>query len=269
MTGKRPSIAIITGSGAAKLLPDLGHQERIEVQTPYGSPSSVPLRSNHHDADVFVLNRHGDGHVIPPHRINYRANIWALAELGCKYVLAIATVGGIRPSLKCGDLLVPDQIIDYTWGRESTFFDGVDGGGVGHLETALPYCMALREIMLRAADTVAVPVQSGGTYAATQGPRFETAAEINRIEQDGGAVVGMTGMPETTLAGEKRMCYASVNLIVNPAAGRGQNDITMDEIYNSWDIGYLNLRKLLAESIRAIASLDSETCPLNSQIMEV
>ncbi len=269
MTDEAQPLGIIAGSGAANLLPDLGQQTRIDSDTPYGTTSAPIYQSNFHGAVVCVLNRHGEGHTIPPHRINYRANILAIAELGCEVVIAIATVGGIRGDLNSGDLLIPDQLIDYTWGRESTFFDGADGAGVGHLEMTHPYCHTLRNLLLQAAANANVRVHDGGVYAVTQGPRFETAAEINRIENDGGDVVGMTGMPEAALAAEKRICYASVNLVVNPAAGRGDQDITMDEIRDSWNIGYENLCKLLKESIRLYATLGTKSWLPNSQIMQM
>ncbi len=261
-------LAVICGSGASKLLPDIEHRDRIEVDTPFGKPSAPVSVSEIHGLTVYFLNRHGDDHTIPPHRINYRANIWALAELGCDAAIAIATVGGIRSDLKPGDLMLPSQIIDYTWGRESTFFDGEDGGGLGHLEIASPYCTELRALVLRAAERVKVSLSDDGVYASTQGPRFETAAEIDRIERDGGDVVGMTGMPETALAAEKRICYVSVNLIVNPAAGRGSQEITMDEIREAWDKGYKNLERLLNESIRLVANFKQRPMALNSHIME-
>ncbi len=269
MAGTNPSLGVIAGSGAAILLPDMGQRDRLDIDTPYGTPSSPIIRTRYHDMDVYFLNRHGLDHVIPPHRINYRANVCALAELGCETVVAIATVGGIRGDLDRGDLLLPDQIIDYTWGREATFYDGVDSGGVGHLETANPYCLQLREVILQAAETVGVRLHNGGVYAATQGPRFETAAEVNRIERDGGDIVGMTGMPEAVLAAEKRISYACINLIVNPAAGRGEQDITMDEIHQSWTMGCQNLREIIDESIRLIAAMNPQQTALNSHVMEI
>lgn len=269
MSGTIPALGVIAGSGASTLLPDMGKRDRLDIDTPYGLPSAPLIRTRYHGMDVYVLNRHGLDHVIPPHRINYRANIWSLTEMGCQTVIAIATVGGIRADLERGDLLLPDQIIDYTWGRDATFFDGVDSGGLGHLETADPYCLELREVILQAANSVGVSLHDGGVYAATQGPRFETAAEVNRIERDGGDVVGMTGMPEAVLASEQRICYACINLIVNPAAGRSEQNITMDEIRQSWAIGCQHLRELLDESIRLISQMSPPQFALNSQVMEI
>ncbi len=263
------SLALICGSGASILLPDMEYQESVYVTTPYGETSAPISIYRLHGLTVCVLNRHGEGHTIPPHRINYRANIWALAELGCKSAIALATVGGIRDDLKSGSLMLPTQIIDYTWGRESTFFDGGSESIVGHLENANPYCNALRDLILHAADGSNIPLHEDGTYAATQGPRFETAAEINRIERDGGDVVGMTGMPETPLAAEKQICYASINLIVNPAAGRGDKEITVNEMRESWERGCENLRLLINKSILELANNGTRSLPLNSHIMKM
>ncbi len=266
--GHRP-IAVICGSGATKFLPDEEELERIETDTPFGRPSASIAALKIHGLTVYVLHRHGDGHTIPPHRINYRANIWALAELGCDAVIGIATVGGIRDDLKPGTLFLPDQLIDYTWGRNSTFFDGDFDDGVGHLENASPYCTALRNLILRAAQHENIGLLNGGVYAVTQGPRFETAAEIDRIEKDGGDVVGMTGMPETALAAEQRMCYASINLVVNPAAGRSREAISKDAIREVWAMGYRNLQQLLAATIRQLADHKNRPLRLNSHVMKI
>ena len=247
------SIAIIGGSGSALLLPDMIIDEQINIETPFGKPSSPIIRATSSGTQFYLLYRHGVGHSIPPHKINYRANIWALVELGIDVVVAIATVGGIRSSLKPGDLLLPDQLIDYTWGRESTFFDGEDGS-VGHLEMTTPYSGQVRSALLKAADNCGVELADGGVCAVTQGPRFETPAEVNRIETDGGDVVGMTGMPEAALAAEKGLCYACVTLIVNPAAGRGDGQITDEEIRRSMERGIGNLNILLQETLDSVTS---------------
>ena len=269
MAGDSRPLALICGSGASILLPDMEYQESVDVTTPYGETSAPISICRLHGLTVCVLNRHGEGHTIPPHRINYRSNIWALAELGCKSAIALATVGGIRDDLESGCLMLPTQIIDYTWGREATFFEGGSESIVGHLEIANPYCNALRELIVHAADGSNIPLHDSGTYAATQGPRFETAAEINRIERDGGDVVGMTGMPETALAAEKQICYASINLIVNPAAGRGDKEITTDEMREAWESGCENLKLLINKSILELANCRTRSLPLNSQIMKM
>ncbi len=256
--------AIIGGSGSGTLLSGMTIEEHIELATPYGNPSSPIVRATFKDQPVYVLYRHGMSHTLLPHTINYRANIWALSELKVNAVIAIATCGGIRPDLSPGSLLIPDQLIDYTWGRESTFFDGTDGR-VGHLEMTYPYCSQLREVLIRAAKNLDIALVNGGVYGIAQGPRFETPAEINRMENDGVDVVGMTGMPEAALAAEKSICYATVNFIVNPAAGRGGNAIDMEQIRQAWELGYEQLNNLLAETL-AFAN-DSDDMKSDSSVM--
>lgn len=211
-------LAIIGGSGLTQLA-NLVVERREITRTPYGAPSAAITFGTMHGEPVAFLARHGYGHTIPPHKVNYRANIWALAQHEVKYVVAVASVGGIRADFKPGTLAVPDQILDYTHGREFTYFHGSDRSVV-HIDFTHPYCGRLRERMLRAAAEAGEPVIAGGTYAATQGPRLETAAEVNRLEGDGADMVGMTGMPEAVLARELGLCYAALAVVVNHAAGR-------------------------------------------------
>lgn len=211
-------LAIIGGTGLSQLA-NLQVQRRQVVRTPYGDPSGALTFGTIHGHEVVFLARHGYGHTIPPHKVNYRANIWALQEAKAQYVVSLASVGGIRADLGPGALAVPAQIIDYTSGRESTFFSGVDRSVV-HIDFTHPYCETLRERLLRAAKEADEPILVGGTYAATQGPRLETAAEIDRLERDGADMVGMTGMPEAALARELGLCYAALAIVLNHAAGR-------------------------------------------------
>ena len=223
-------LAIIGGSGFAQI-PGFEPARREVARTPYGEPSSALAFGNLGGQPIVLLARHGYGHTIPPHQINYRANIWALHACGVSKILALATVGGIRGDLGPGVLLVPDQIIDYTHGRPANFFTLADRG-VHHVDFTLPYSADLRLACIEAAKRAGEPVVDGGVYAATQGPRLETAAEINRLERDGADVVGMTGMPEAVLAKEIGLPYATLAIVVNHAAGRGANGagIAMDEI---------------------------------------
>jgi 5'-methylthioadenosine phosphorylase len=168
------------------------------------------------------LARHGYGHTIPPHEVNYRANLWALRDEGATEVVSVASVGGIRADLGPGTLVVPHQIIDYTWGRRSTFFEGGDVP-VTHVDFTVPYADAVRRKLVAAARRCGEAVVDGAVYAATQGPRLETAAEIDRLERDGADVVGMTGMPEAVLARELDLAYAAIAVVVNHAAGRGES----------------------------------------------
>lgn len=212
-------LAIIGGSG----LDEFATLETIRqevVRTPYGEPSGALVFGRLRGREVIFLARHGAGHVIPPHEVNYRANLWALHARDVKEVVSVASVGGIRPDFGPGVLAIPEQILDYTNGRLSTFFTRTDRP-VAHIDFTHPYCEAMRQRLLRAAAAAGEPVLTGGTYAATQGPRLETAAEINRLERDGADMVGMTGMPETALARELGLCYAAIAVVVNHAAGRG------------------------------------------------
>lgn len=215
-------LAIVGGSGLTQLS-TLEVARREVVRTPYGEPSGALTFGTLCGQPVMFLARHGYGHTIPPHQVNYRANIWALKQARASAVVSVASVGGIRADLAPGSLVVPDQIIDYTWGRKSTFFEGVDQP-VHHIDFTHPYDDALRRRLLTAAQEAGEHVIDGGVYAATQGPRLETAAEINRLERDGAEVVGMTGMPEAALARELELPYAAINVVANYAAGRSSSE---------------------------------------------
>ncbi|MEP6608831.1 MAG: S-methyl-5'-thioinosine phosphorylase [Burkholderiaceae bacterium] len=213
--------AIVGGSGLAKLT-TLSNPRRQVMRTPYGDPSGALTFGQLAGAEVVFLARHGYGHTLAPHEINYRANIWALRELKIEGVIAVATVGGIRADLVPGSLVLPDQIIDYTHSRKSTFFEGSEMPVI-HVDFTQPYSQTLRKGLIEAAAACNETVIDGGVYACTQGPRLETAAEIERIAREGGDIVGMTGMPEAVLAREAELAYASIAVVVNHAAGRGDS----------------------------------------------
>lgn len=222
-------LAIIGGSGFAKLA-GLGKARREVVRTPYGDPSCALTHGELDGRPIVFLARHGYGHTIAPHEINYRANVWALRRVEVTQVVAVATVGGIRADCVAGSLVVPDQIVDYTWGRKHTYFEGVEQP-VTHIDFTWPYDAALRNQLLEAARRCGRPVIDGAVYGCTQGPRLETAAEIARLARDGCDLVGMTGMPEAALARELALDYACVALVANWAAGCGDTDeITLDEV---------------------------------------
>lgn len=224
--------AIIGGSGLAKLSA-LQKQRRRVMRSPYGEPSGALTFGQLAGREVVFLARHGYGHTIAPHEINYRANVWALKELGVQGVFSVATVGGVRADLGPGTLVVPDQIIDYTHSRKNTFFEGAEAR-VTHIDFTLPYSARLRAVLLEAARTAGEPIVDGATYACTQGPRLETAAEIERIAGDGGDLVGMTGMPEAALAREAGLEYAALGVVVNHAAGRGESrhQVKLEDLEN-------------------------------------
>ncbi|HEX4843758.1 MAG TPA: S-methyl-5'-thioinosine phosphorylase [Limnobacter sp.] len=213
--------AVIGGSGLSQL-PDFEITRRQVQRTPYGEPSGALTMGRLAGRDIVFLARHGYGHTIAPHQINYRANLWALSQLDIEGIVAVASVGGIRADLKPGQLVVPDQILDYTHGRAATFFEG-DNEAVQHIDFTWPYDAALRALLCQAADAAGEQVVQGGCYACTQGPRLETAAEIRKLARDGADIVGMTGMPEAALARELDIPYAHLALVVNQAAGVGES----------------------------------------------
>jgi len=214
-------IGILGGSGLSRLA-NLEVSARKVARTPYGEPSGPLIMGSLRGREVVFLARHGYGHTFAPHEVNYRANLWALKEHGVREVVSVASVGGIRADLGPGTLVLPDQIIDYTWGRGATYFEGADAP-VTHIDFTEPYNAATRERIRRAAQACGEPVVDGGVYGATQGPRLETAAEINRMERDGADMVGMTGMPEAVLAREIDLAYAAIAVVANYAAGRGES----------------------------------------------
>ena len=246
------TLAIIGGSGLTALK-NLQLTRREGVGTPYGEPSAPMVFGQLGGREVVFLPRHGPSHTIPPHDINYRANIWALKQTGARKVVAVNAVGGISPAyLDPGSLVIPDQIVDYTWGRAHTFF-GSEHKQVTHVDFTEPYCEELRRVLLDAAGRAGLAAVGRGTYAATQGPRFESAAEILRLERDGCDVVGMTGMPETGLARELELCYASVAVVVNPAAGKAKGAIDLKDIERHLENGMAKVRTLLEHAIPLVA----------------
>jgi 5'-methylthioadenosine phosphorylase len=245
-------LAIIGGSGLTRLS-TLSVAHREVVRTPYGDPSSTLLFGQIAGCDAVFLARHGHGHTIPPHRVNYRANLWALKEKGARAIVAVASVGGIRDA-RPGDLVLPHQLIDYTSGREATFFDGGEGNVV-HVDFTHPYAPQLRSRCLEAAAAAGIPLTDCGVYAAVNGPRLETAAEIDRLEGDGATLVGMTGMPEAALARELGVPYVAICVVVNHAAGRGDSagEVSMEGISQVLETGMDKVRALLDHVVVRIA----------------
>ena len=214
-------LAILGGSGLTELAPLSVTRKQI-VRTPYGEPSGPLTVGRLGGAEVMFLARHGYGHTLAPHEINYRANLWALKDRGARRIISVCSVGGIDARFTPGTLVLPTQLIDYTWGRSATFFEGAEQAVV-HVDFTHPYCADTRSLIREAATEAGVEVVEGGTYAATQGPRLETAAEVDRLERDGAHLIGMTGMPEAVLARELELPYAAIAVVVNAAAGRGES----------------------------------------------
>jgi 5'-methylthioinosine phosphorylase len=238
-------LAIIGGSGFTRM-DSLEITRREVVSTPYGEPSSPLIHGIFEGIEIVFLPRHGAGHTIPPHKVNYRANIWAINHINVDYVVGMATVGGIRDDMAPGAIAIPDQIIDYTWGRGHTFFE-LDLPKVTHIDFTEPYCTDLRSALVKAATSAGIDIIKDGTYGATQGPRLETAMEIVRMEKDGCDIVGMTGMPEAALARELGLCYAHCSVVANRAAGKGDGPITMEEIETNMSNGMVSVYALLQD----------------------
>ncbi len=243
--------AIIGGTGLSRLsgFSDLGTDA---VATPYGEELVCLFRHQSAGGEVLFIPRHGPDHSVPPHAINYRANTWALKEAGVEGIFAINAVGGIHDRLGPGNLAIPDQIIDYTWGRDSTFFDAA--GEVEHVDFSHPYDAGLREKARTAVECVLKSEEfsdrdllCGGVFGITQGPRLETAAEIQRMVRDGCDMVGMTGMPEAALARELEIPYACLALSVNWAAGISDELISLDEINKVVEKGSVCINVILQQ----------------------
>jgi 5'-methylthioinosine phosphorylase len=242
------TLAIIGGTGALDLF-DV--REERDVETPYGRPSARVARVTVGGSiEAWFLARHGRPHRIPPHRINYRANIDALYRLGVKHVIAINAVGSIAPEHPAGGLVVPDQVLDYTWGRVHTFSDD-DISPLRHVEFAEPFAGPARSALLEGARRAGVDCGDGGCMAVTQGPRLETAAEIARLGRDGASLVGMTGMPEAALAREAGIDYASLCVVANAAAGLEETPISENAIHEVL-AGAMDRVRALLEALPAI-----------------
>lgn len=237
------ALAVIGGTGALDLLDAAGPPAEL-IATRWGQPSTAPVPIRLGACDGWFLARHGRPHRIPPHRVNYRANIAVLKELGVTQLVAINAVGGIAPGLAAGDLVLPDQLIDYTWGRSQSFSDDEESP-LQHIEFARPFAGRCFTALEAAAARSAVTVHSGGCYAVTQGPRLETAAEIRRLAADGCSLVGMTAMPEAALAREAGIDYASLCVIANPAAAEDAEPISIDDIHRVLEHAMARVKVLL------------------------
>lgn len=238
-------LAIIGGTGIDELQ-GLEVIQEHSVSTPFGQPSRPIQEGRLGSSSIYFLQRHGSPGAIPPHRINYRANIWALRSLGAESIVGINAVGGITDSMRPGRLLIPDQVIDYTWGRKHTFDEG-EHGELMHIDFTDPYDGDLRAALLAAAVSAGIAHGRSGVHGITQGPRLETSAEVRRLARDGCDVVGMTGMPEAALARESGLAYAAVCMVVNPAAGLGDQPLTLEMMRGNLVNEAAVVRQLLSE----------------------
>ncbi|MCX8164153.1 MAG: S-methyl-5'-thioadenosine phosphorylase [Aquificaceae bacterium] len=239
-------IGIIGGSGLYRL-EGFEVVERLRVRTPFGEPSSEILVVHTEGIKLFFLSRHGEGHIYPPHLVPYRANLWAFREFGVKRVIALSAVGAVNKRFKPGDFVVIDDLLDLTKRRKDTYYEGkfsspVSGedkvarllkeGKVVHIDASQLYCPQMRSHLIETLEELKLSYHPSGTYACTEGPRFETPAEIRFIERVGGDVVGMTGYPEVVLARELAMCYCGLCIVANPAAGIAGYRLTSEEVIN-------------------------------------
>ncbi len=242
-------LAIIGGTGLTNLA-NLEITHRQVMRTPYGEPSGALTFGTLQQHEIVFLARHGYGHTIPPHRVNYRANMSALRDAGVTRVVSVTSVGGISEGYTPGIIAVPDQIIDYTYGRDFSYFEGLQGSEM-HIDFTYPYTPGLRRQILEAAGRAGVACRDGGVYAAAQGPRLETAAEVNRYGRDGADMVGMSGMPEAVLARELSLEYAAIAVVVNDAAGRrsSKDGVRLDEVAKVIPPAMEKVRCLLASLV--------------------
>lgn len=258
-------IAIIGGSGVYN--PDILKEIREEkVTTPYGT--AVIKSGTYQGEEIVFMPRHGEKHTVPPHKVNYRANIWALKKLGVERVLATAAVGSTNPEFKAGEFVIVDDFLDFTKTRVYTFFEGGDMGVV-HTDFTTPYCPELRQVLLATATGLGIKAHDGGVYACTEGPRFETPAEIRMIRQLGGDLVGMTNVPEVILAHEAGLCYSLIAMVTNMAAGISTTPLSHEEVLDIMDQNGKNLRDLIMQAIPRIPLERNCRCSLVAGKIEV
>ncbi|MDU2065646.1 MAG: S-methyl-5'-thioadenosine phosphorylase [Sporomusaceae bacterium] len=258
-------IAIIGGTGVydPKILDNVRQQE---VETPYG-PVSV-TSGWYQGTEIAFMPRHGSKHSIPPHLINYRGNIWALKKLGVEQIIATTAVGSLNQNMKPGDFVLVDQFLDFTKGRTSTFYEGGERGVV-HVDVTEPYCPDLRQVLFAASNQLGITTHNGGTYVCTEGPRFESPAEIKMFAMLHGDLVGMTNLPESVLAREAEMCYATVSMVTNFAAGISPHSLTHSEVVETMRANGENLRKLIMAAIAVLASGKlTKTCHCHEALRE-
>lgn len=246
-------VALIGGTGVENLT--LEGKRPETVKTPYGSVSLETGRLG--KTEMAFLRRHGEKHTVPPHLINYRANIWALKQMGVKKILATGAVGSISADYRIGDMALVDQFLDFTKSRPQTFYEGGEQG-VLHVDVTEPYCPDLRQKILGSSEALGLKLKNGGVYVCTEGPRFETPAEIKMFKLLGGHLVGMTGVPEVVLARELGMCYAAIALVTNEAAGISKEPLTHSEVIATMNMLGENLAMLVGNSSGSLGR--EQTC---------
>jgi 5'-methylthioadenosine phosphorylase len=256
-------IGVIGGSGLYEIK-GIKIMQRKKITTPFGKPSAEYVIGQVKDIEVVFLPRHGTHHNIPPHMINYRANIWGFKKLGVERLISISAVGGIKKTLRPGDIVVLDQVIDMTKNRKSTFYDGKTG--VIHVDFTQPYCPEMRQIILKAGKKAGISLKDGGTYVAVEGPRLETAAEIKAFGALQSDVVGMTGMPEASLARELEICYSGISVVANYAAGIKKKKLTTTEVMEAMRASTEKIKNLLKETFSLLPP--TRGCPCKEALKE-
>lgn len=249
-----PKTGIIAGSGFYDI-EGATVKEFRKITTPYGEPSDIYRICEYSGIEFAFLARHGSPHRIPPHKVNYRANIWGFRELGVERIMSVNAVGGINPQMKPGDIVITDQIIDMTHGRSSTFYEEDE---VVHIDFTMPYCYELRDSIVKTGRKSSIGFKDSGTYVCVNGPRLETKAEIAHLAKIGGDVVGMTGMPEACLARELEICFSGIAVVTNYAAGISAKRLTATEVKETMRVSMDRIRKLLMETLSIIPA--ERTC---------
>lgn len=251
---KETKIGLIGGSGLSE---GKGKKEAIVIKTPYGEPSSGYETEKYDSLEVLFLKRHGEDHSIPPHKVNYRANIYGFKYLGVERIFGIFAVGSLNKEIPPGAIVIPDQIIDFTQGRQSSFYDGPK---VVHIDFTEPFCREMRDSLIKAAKKIKLEVIPIATYICVNGPRLETAAEIKFFKKIGADIIGMTLMPEACLAREAELCYAAVAVVGNYAAGISKKPLTVKEVVESMNQSMTKLRKLLEETLKILPKVRNCYC---------
>jgi 5'-methylthioadenosine phosphorylase len=255
-------IGIIGGSGLYKI-PGFRVKETVTVKTPYGEPSDDYVAGELSGRDLIFLPRHSSRHDIPPHEVNYIANIWGFKKLGVDRVIAVNAVGGINSDFEVGKIVIPDQIMDFTRSRISTFYTR---GEVVHVDFTEPFCPELRAVLLSSSESCAVKVAYGGTYVCVEGPRLETASEIRFFSSIGADIVGMTVMPEAILAREVELCYASLSVVTNYAAGITSKKLTTREVIETFEKSMEKIKMLLSGAVSLIP--EERRCPCKDALRD-
>ncbi len=263
LAAKKPVVGIIGGTGFGQALTAQTRGKIHHIETPYGCTSAPIVRTNWEGVEIAVLPRHGDGHIIPPTAVPYRANVYALKALGCTHILASGATGSLREEIRPRDLVVPDQVIDRTWRRAASFFD--EYGMAVHIEFSHPFCPTLRRVLLESSDAAKATVHDGGTYVCMEGPAFSTVAESRMYRSWGGDLIGMTCLPEAKLAREAEICYALLALPTDydcwrpHDSGKDKHELLKEIISNLEHVTESSI-KLVQAALRALAANPPAAC---------